>query len=461
MIERQVDAIIGLQMGDEGKGRFAHQLAANYPMVARFNGGANAGHTFSHNGREVNTHQIPSGITHEGVVNLITISSYVDPKALLEEANGLWEIGIPVSGRNLKVSDGANLVLPHHIMRDNIRELSKDGQGSTGRGISFVGSDKYERIGVTLNDFINDPQLVKSRVIEGIDGVNRSLDELFVSVMEDDDLEDSNREQLLENICNAVGVANLEWASWKEATGEIRAYETDTFEFIHEALGKGQTLLAEGAQSSGLDIEHGMRPETTSSHVTIGGALSSIGVGPRAIGEVYGVAKLPKSRVGGTPESFPTRITDEEIAARIRGNAGDIDGEYGKSTGRERMVGWLDLPELRRSVLVNEVTQLVFTKLDCIPRAGDYTQVATHFVGEDGQPVEIAPNFVSKVRKMKPEYEQLPTWEEDISGVRRFDELPENAKAYLEFIKSQLGVEITMVGVGPESEQFIDMRVAT
>lgn len=455
MIERQVDAIIGLQMGDEGKGRFAHQLAGNYPLVARFNGGANAGHTFSHNGIEINTHQIPSGITHDGVVNLITLSSYVDPIALRDEANGLWGQGIPVSGLNLKVSDGAQLVLPHHIMLDEIRELGLAGQGSTKRGISFVAADKYERVGVNLTDFAEDPQAVKTRLVEAIGSVNKTLDEMFTEVSQDITLDDSERNDRLEAIANTVRVPSEEWARWREAAEDIGVYQTDTVSFIYEALGRGQRLLAEGAQSSGLDIEHGMRPETTSSHVTIGGVLNSLGVGPRAIDEVYGVAKLTKSRVGGTKGSFPTLIEDAEIAARIRGEVGAIDSEYGKSTGRERMVGWLDIPELRRAVLVNGVTQLVFTKLDCVPRSGDATKIATHYVDEGGSIVAIAPNSVSKASKLEPEYIELPTWAEDISDVREFSDLPEEAKNYIRSIEDCLDVPVSMIGVGPKSEQVV------
>ncbi len=347
MNKNSVDVVIGLQMGDEGKGRYVEKLAGEgFAAVARYNGGANAGHTFVYKGQEVNTHQVPSGVTSPGVMNLITLSSYVDPISLVEEIKAFADKGIDVSSKNLNISDGAHLILPHNIMDDVIREVGKGSQGSTKRGIAQVASEKYLREGVTAVQYMNDLSSVKEKVIAKVMSSNekiRTLGKEHAGLVQDP--EES-------------------WGKWDKSMKYLVPFFTDTVTLIHEKLDNGEKILAEGAQSSGLDKEHGARFECTSSHVTIGGVLNSFGVGPAAIGQIYGVAKLLPSRVGGTPDSFPTKITDEKIAAQIRGKRGTVDGEFGKSTGRERQVGYLDLGLLRRGLKVNGVTGLVLTKLD-------------------------------------------------------------------------------------------------
>lgn len=428
----KIDVIIGAQMGDEGKGRFTNLLAGEgYAIVGRFNGGANAGHTFEHRGREINTHQIPSGITYQGVANLITNSSLVDPTALVKEIRELEHVGIDISPRNLAISAAATLVLPIHIHKDEQRENGDGAQGSTKRGIRFVAGDKYRRDGLTAEKFYSDP---------------RGIGEVLLEQVEHEFDEDTRWE------------LSSDYNDWVKAMYYLEDYFTDTVELVHQRLEAGSDILAEGAQSSGLDIEHGIHGEGTSSHVTVGGVLNSFGVGPQYINNVYGVAKLLKSRVGGTPDSFPTRIDTPDLAQRIRGTEGAIDAEYGKSTGRARMVGWLDLAELRQTKRVNGLTDLIVTKLDCLPRAGDTVKVATHYIDRDRKKVLYTPTSLDRLKDLTPVYQEFPTWEEDIQHVRKFDDLPGPAQEYLNFISMLVDLPVSMIGVGPNKDQIIDNR---
>lgn len=428
-----IDVIIGAQMGDEGKGRFANKLAGeDYAAVGRYNGGANAGHTFEHLGSEINTHQIPSGITYPNVKNFITNSSLVDPVALVEEIDVLVEAGIPVSPDNLVISSSARLVLPSHILKDEMRECGSDFQGSTKRGIAFVAGDKYLRSAVTGNDYLYNPEETQDAIIG----------------MMPIEVSSSQEKEYIQSLRRFVMSMSV-----------LEPYFTDTVDEINELIYNGHNILAEGAQSSGLDIEHGIHGEGTSSHVTTGGVLNSFGVGPRDIGEVFGVAKLLKSRVGGSKESFSTRIEDTELADKIRGNFGDIDAEYGKSTGRSRLVGWLDLAEIRQAQRVSGFTQLMVTKLDCVPRAGESVKVATHYVDSKGSKVMHTPTSMHRLLELNPVYEELPTWSEDIQNVRAFSDLPGEAQDLIKFISDSLDLPVTMIGVGPNKNQIIDDRI--
>jgi adenylosuccinate synthase len=419
-------------MGDEGKGRFTNLLAGEgYAAVARFNGGANAGHTFEHNGEEINTHQIPSGITY-GIDNYITNSSLVDPVALIDEMRVLERAGIEFEPGRFIISASANLVLPLHIMLDEIRENGAHAQGSTKRGIRFAAADKYQRDGVTAEQFFSGQMDV---VFEQL---TRATEQL------------TDSEQIRELI--------QKHQNWANAMQVLAPFFGDTVEIVHSQLDADNHILAEGAQSSGLDIEHGIHGEGTSSHVTVGGVLNSLGVGPHYVREVFGVAKLIKSRVGGTPESFPTRIEDEELAAKIRGPKGAIDSEYGKSTGRARMVGWLDLAELRQTKRVNGLGSLIVTKLDCVSSAGETVKIATHYEDANGEVVEHTPTSMDKLRELKPVYQELPTWNGNIQDIRRFRSLPGEARDLIKFISAELDLPVSMIGVGPNKEQTIDRR---
>ncbi len=440
MVETQgyVDAVFGLSRGDEAKGRFAEELAreGEYQIVARFNGADNAGHTATLKGVEVNTHQIPMGILVPTVRNLITKSSYVNPVSLGNEIDELKGKGVQVNPDNLGVSDTAHLILPHHIIFDRLREEGVGRQGSTAKGISFVGADKYERIGARVEDLVDDGGDLEAAVIAGILRANEALRKAGKPELDPEQ----------------------EWLEWYRKAKWIRPYVVDTTAEITDALGLGGNILAEGAQSFGLDIEHGTYPSVTSSHTTIGGVLNSFGVGANVVRNTFGVAKLFKSSVGAPLDAFPTVIHDKALADSIRGKEGAIDTERGKSTGRLRDVGWFDIPEIRRAMRVNRgngAQELLLSKLDCAPRAGRSILIATTYSYRGEIVAESPADSMKKLRECTPDYVELPTWEGDISGIRDFKDLPKEAQRIVETIEEAVEVPVTRIGVGPYHGQLI------
>jgi adenylosuccinate synthase len=424
-----VDVVLGLQRGDEGKGRFVDLLAAQYEMVARFNGGPNAGHTIADDNLELRLHQIPSGITSPGVTNIIGNGSYVDPIKLIAE---LDEVGqhIKVTPKQLLISADAHLILPHHISLDEIREAGKQGQGSTLSGIAYVAADKYARIGVRAEELLSDLSALEQVVIERLEATQTSRQAAGLPVQ------------------NSAEVAK----KWIKTAETLKPFIGDTLPALHEALQQQKKILAEGAQATGLDIEHGMYPFVTSSHTTTGGVLNGLGIGPAHVKKIIGVAKALRSHVGGGP--FVTKEADPTKAAHIRGKQGAVDSEYGATTGRERQVGYLDLPELRKAVLVNGVTELAITKLDTLPKAGKTIPVAVAYMHNDKR-LELAPSSAYQLAACKPVYEHLPTWKQDISTTRTFHDLPNEAQDFVRFLEKALNIPVTMIGVGPYREQVI------
>lgn len=349
MANPQIDVVLGLQRGDEGKGRIVDLMAPEYDIVARFNGGPNAGHTIALSDKVVlKLHQIPSGIARPGKLNIIGNGAYVDPVKLLDEMDDIRSKGVVVSPDNVAISDIAHLILPHHIKLDEFRESGSGSQGSTKAGIAYVARDKYEREGVRAELILEGEEVLYMVALKQLQD--------FHSLSYDSE-----------------AIAK-EWAA---KAVKLAPYICDTVSLLHEQLSKGAKVLAEGAQAFGLDIEHGMYPYVTSSHTSVGGALNGLGVGAAQIGRVIGVAKATKSHVGGGP--FVTEIEDVAISQRVRGEKGAVDSEYGATTGRERRVGYLDLPELMHAILVNGVTELALTKLDAVPRYGDTTKVAVAY----------------------------------------------------------------------------------
>lgn len=423
--------VLGLQRGDEGKGRIVDLLAAEYDIVARFNGGPNAGHTVANGDAEpLRLHQLPSGIARPGVLNVIGNGMLLDPIRLLDEIREVEAAGIKVTPDNLAISDLAHLILPHHICLDEIREAGRGSQDTTKRGIAFVARDKYERVGVRAEILLGSANGLEKVAREGLENVAEGLESAGLPA------------------CNPVKEAK----KWAQAARQLAPFVTDTVNLMHRLAKEGKTTLAEGAQAFGLDIEFGMYPFVTSSHTTVGGAVNGLGVDPHRIRRVVGVAKVLKSHVGGGP--FVTQITDEALAEKMRGEKGKIDSEYGASTGRTRKVGYFDLPELRRAIAVNGVTELALTKFDVLPRFGSKMKIAVAYE-LDGQRLDYAPSSAALLEKSKPVYQEVELWSEDISGVRRFDDLPPKARDLLKFLSDELNVPITMVGVGPAREQII------
>jgi adenylosuccinate synthase len=404
-------------------------MAAAYNVVARFNGGANAGHTVATaSGAEIlKLHQLPSGIARPKILNIIGNGALVDPLRLVDEIRDVKAAGLAVSPANVAISDLAHLILPHHIALDELRERGASGQGSTKRGIAFAARDKYERSGVRAELILYDRPALLAAAESGLQTIPVQADAPKGSIAQ-------------------------QAQAWVDTAAELAPYITDTVALLQASLKKGDAVLAEGAQAFGLDIEFGMYPFVTSSHTTSGGAVTGLGIDPHEIKRVIGVAKAIKSHVGGGP--FVTEFEDAALAAKIRGKRGKIDGEYGASTGRERKVGYLDLPELRRAVAVNGVTEIALTKFDVLNLFGTSMRIAVAY-DYQGKTLQQAPSAASQLAQCKPVYVEKQVWSEDISNVRQVADLPLAARQLLEFLTAELGVPITVIGVGPERDQVI------
>jgi adenylosuccinate synthase len=429
-----VDVLVGLQRGDEGKGRFVDMLAANYDIVARFNGGNNAGHTVVlPNDSVLKLHLVPSGITHPDTVNIIGNGTLVNPVKLVEEIEDIRSNDIEVSKENLKLSSGSHLILPHHIFEDEIREANPDrSQGSTKTGIAPVAAFKAMRYGARTEEIRNDPEGLLETVFEAL-VAQRELREA-ASLDEIDE-----REVALEYI---------------EAAKEIGVFVTDTVFYLNQRLKgpKKARVLAEGAQAFLLDIDHGMYPFTTSTSTVSGGAATGLGIPPQQIKKVMGVAKAVQSHVGGGP--FVTEVTDPVRKAILHGDKSSVDAEYGTTTGRERRLGYLDLPQIRRSNMINGTDEMILTKLDWVPRFGRQVMICTAY-SRKGKILDISPDSARKLEQSQPLYTSLPTWDQRIQDTRQFAALPDEARAYVEFIEDQTKVPISMIGVGPNPDQVI------
>jgi adenylosuccinate synthase len=430
-----INVIVGLQRGDEGKGRFVDMLAVDHDIVARFNGGNNAGHTVVlPDGRDLALHLVPSGIAHPHTVNVIGNGTLINPIKLVEEIEDIRSKGIVVSN-NLKLSQASHLILPHHIFDDEIREASEGKQGSTKTGIAQVSALKAMRSGVRVEIIEKDLSELATIVRVGL-RTQRPLREAA-------GLAPIDEEQVTKQY---VASAQL-----------LTEFITDTVLYLNQELRRAvpARVLAEGAQAFLLDIDHGMYPYTTSSSTTTGGVSTGLGVPPTFIDKVIGVAKAVQSHVGDGP--FVTEIVGKSLLERLHGDMGTIDAEKGTTTGRIRRLGYMDLPQIRRAQMVNgeeDKQTMALSKLDWVPRFGENIPICVAYTFE-GKTLEIAPDAAYKLKKSTPIYEYLPNWNEDISEVREFDKLPGNARRYVQFIEEKTGVRVAMIGVGPRRDQVI------
>src|SRR6188472_817229 len=417
--------IVGAQWGDEGKGKVVDLLAERADMVIRFQGGNNAGHTIVREGETWKFHLIPSGILYRGKACVIGNGVVIDPRVLTEEIDGLRAKGIDVSG--LKVSANAHLIMPYHLMLDHAGEakLGKLEIGTTKRGIGPCYADKAARLGIRVQDML-DEKILKKKIAAALYPKQLSLRPFAKHPRLD--LQSMTEEYLVYG-------------------HRLEQYITDTSKLAWELLDAGRSVLFEGAQGALLDIDHGTYPFVTSSNPVAGAACVGAGVGPKDIDEVWGVAKAYATRVGAGP--FPTELDDETGNHMLeRGH------EYGTTTGRKRRCGWLDLVALRYAVRLNGMTGLVITKLDVLTGIGPL-QVAVRYRHPEGATFDQFPFHWSGLHRAQAEYEELPGWDEDITGARSLDELPEAARAYLDFIAEFVGVPITIIGVGPGRDQVI------
>lgn len=419
-------AVVGLQWGDEGKGKIVDVLAREHAAVVRYNGGANAGHSVVVNGERYALHLVPSGILFPGVKAIVGNGVVVDPEVLLGEIDKLTSRGVDTSG--LVISSRAHVVMPYHKLEDRTREAAAEGSGgkkigTTGRGIGPAYADKAQRVGaVRVGDLLDRDRLAK-RVGEAV----RLKAGLLPTDAEEMQVD-----------------AVVERAS---ALGErLRERVADTTYLLNEMLDAGKRVLFEGANATLLDVDHGTYPFVTASNATVLGIGPGTGVSPTCLGRVLGVAKAYSTRVGSGP--MPTE-QDNDIGNRIR----ERGREYGTTTGRPRRVGWIDLVALRYAVMVNRVSFLCVTLLDVL--AGlDELKLCVGY-RKDGQTTDRFIPDGEELGRVEPVYESMPAFSGEITGVRTMDELPAEARAYLNRIASFVGAPIGLVSVGPDRSQTI------
>ncbi len=424
--------IIGAQWGDEGKGHITDRLAQDAAVVARYSGGDNAGHTITIGGEIFKLHLIPSGIIHPGVVCLIGNGAVVNPAVLLREMDALAARGLDVGPARLRLSRAAHLITPGHIALDRAHEQER-GRGAIGttlRGIGPAYTDKARRIGLRA-ELLADPAALAAALAEHVAAKNEVLIKVY------------GQEPL-----DAAAIT----ADFAAQAARLAPHLVDGPLLLDEALARGARVLAEGAQGTLLDLDHGTYPYVTSSSPTAGGAITGLGVGPRMVDRVIGVAKAFTTRVGGGP--FPTEL-DGAAAARLRGTGEKPWDEFGTTTGRPRRVGWLDLPILRHARRVNSLSDLVLTKLDILSGLDEIPVCVAYAL--DGRRVDDFPTELSALARCRPVYETLPGWAEDVTSARRPADLPANARGYVDFVAAAAGVPVRFVSVGPGREQFIEL----
>ncbi|HEY8345823.1 MAG TPA: adenylosuccinate synthase [Symbiobacteriaceae bacterium] len=423
-----VVVVMGAQWGDEGKGKFVDLLASHADVVVRATGGSNAGHTVWANGQQYKLHQIPSGILYKGTLCVIGNGVVLDPLKLLEEMDELQSRGVDLSG--LRISAAAHIVFPYHIRLDGAEEDRKGVHriGTTRRGIGPAYMDKYARTGIRMVDLLDRDEFIPK--------LARQLE---------------IKNQLLEKVYGLPGFTLEEIVEpYLAAAERLRPYVTNTVELINDAIDAGKHVLFEGAQGHLLDIDFGTYPYVTASHPIAAGALIGAGVGPTRVNRVVGVVKAYTSRVGEGP--FPTELLDE-TGNRIR----EEGHEYGTTTGRPRRVGWLDLVMVRYACRVSGITDLAVPHLDTLARTGIKTlKVCVGYRMPDGTVTRQFPVGLKALSQVQPVYTELPNWPwDEANPPRRYEDLPEGARRYLELIEDFTGVPVSIVGVGSERTDAI------
>jgi adenylosuccinate synthase len=408
--------VVGAQWGDEGKGKIVDRLAAEADVVARYQGGPNAGHSIRRGDKTIVLHLVPSGVLHAGKRCLIGNGVVVDLARLHEEVAALESSGVAIGDR-LGVSSGAHLILPYHRAVEAISERGTGAIGTTGRGIGYAYRDKVGRTGLRVVDLFDPDRFIAA--------VDANLERLRREFPEAESLHVMSGETILLEIA-----APARW---------VRSLQADVSLELHEALASGKNVLLEGAQGTLLDVDHGTYPYVTSSSASAAGAPLGVGIGPRAVSRVIGVTKAYATRVGLGP--FPSEMPPDQ-AARLR----EVGDEYGATTGRARRCGWLDLPALRHAVRVNGLDGLIVTKLDVLDEFEEIRAVGSYELG--GRPLPGFPPTVSGLQSVEPTWKAFPGWMRPTDQVRRWGELPDAARAYLEWIEREAGVPVLSVSVG-------------
>ena len=414
--------VVGTQWGDEGKGKITDFLSENAEVIARYQGGDNAGHTIVIEGTKYKLHLIPSGIFYPEKVSVIGNGVVVNPKSLVKELAYLHDAGITTD--NLRISDRAHVILPYHIKLDQLQEDSKGDNkiGTTIKGIGPAYMDKAARVGIRIADLL-DKEIFAERLKTNLEQKNREFTKMY-------EVDPIAFEDIFEE--------------YYDYGQQIKKYVTDTSVILNDALDAGKRVLFEGAQGVMLDIDQGTYPYVTSSNPVAGGVTIGSGVGPSKISKVVGVCKAYTSRVGDGP--FPTELNDE-ISHQIR----EVGHEYGTTTGRPRRVGWFDSVVMRHSRRVSGLTNLSLNSIDVLTGLDEVKICVAYDL--DGERIDYYPASLETLQRCTPIYETLPGWSEDITGVRHLDDLPETAKNYVRRVSELVGVKISTFSVGPGRDQ--------
>ncbi|MDR0973436.1 MAG: adenylosuccinate synthase [Prevotellaceae bacterium] len=417
----KADILLGLQWGDEGKGKVVDVLTPRYDVVARFQGGPNAGHTLEFAGNKYVLRSIPSGIFQGDKINIIGNGVVIDPALFKAEAEALKKSGHPLQNR-LLISKKAHLIMPTHRLLDAAYEAAKGAEkvGTTGKGIGPTYTDKVSRNGLRVGDMLD------------------GFDEKYQKAKQ-------RHERILQSLHYTYDLREAE-AEWMDGLEYLKQFQlVDSEHLINKLLNEGKSVLCEGAQGTMLDIDFGSYPYVTSSNTVCAGACTGLGIAPNKIGQVYGIFKAYCTRVGSGP--FPTELTDE---------TGDkictLGHEFGSVTGRKRRCGWIDLVALRYSIMVNGVTELIMMKSDVLDSFSTICACVAYRI--NGEEVPYFPYDITD--NVEPVLVELPGWETDMTGMQSEDEFPEEFNAYLSFLEEQLGVRIKIVSVGPDRAQTIE-----
>ncbi len=418
--------VIGAQWGDEGKGKVVDLLAERSDVVARYQGGNNAGHTIVAGDEVYKLNLVPSGILYPGTLCIIGNGTVVDPRHLCKEMAGLEERGVSLD--TLRVSGNAHLIMPYHVMLDGAAEmrLGKFSIGTTRRGIGPCYEDKAARVGIRVQDLL-DPKILVRKLTIALEAKNEILEKLY-------ELPRLDPEEVATEL-----LANAE---------RLRPFIADTSLLIDQALRDGKTVLFEGAQGTMLDIDHGTYPFVTSSNPIAGAACTGTGIGPTRIDRVLGVTKAYVTRVGEGP--FPSELDDADGQRMLeRGN------EFGTTTGRQRRCGWLDLVALRYAARLSGMTQLALTKLDVLS-GFERVKLCVAYRDREGNRLTDFPYHQTVFHGCTPEFEEMPGWDEDLTGARTLEDLPLKAREYVDAIAAAVEVPITLIGTGQGRHQVID-----
>jgi adenylosuccinate synthase len=441
--------IVGAQWGDEGKGKVTDLLAERASTIVRFQGGNNAGHTIVRDGEEFKFHLIPSGILHREKACVIGNGVVVDPRILLGEIDGLKRRGVDVG--NLKISANAHLIMPYHVLLDTAGEvkLGKLSIGTTRRGIGPCYADKALRLGIRVQDLL-DEKILRTKIRAALEPKQQALRELSVRRRK---LRREAGEEPAKAAADEAPDPRLDLHTMTEEHvnfgHRLEPHIADTAKLCWDALDNGETVLFEGAQATLLDLDHGTYPFVTSSNPIAGAACVGAGVGPTDIEEVWGVAKAYATRVGAGP--FPTEV-DGDVGRHLL----EKGHEYGTTTGRERRCGWIDLVALRYAVRLNRLDALAITKLDVLSGL-DTLRVAVRYRSSEGAVLDRFPYHQSILHSVQPEYEELPGFSADLGACRSEAELPPQARSLLSYIEEFVGVPVRLVGVGPGRDQVVWM----